>query len=232
MGIAAGQAVAAEIDRLSAVQPRVSMLFASAPSQNELLEHLARAPVLWNQVIAFHLDEYIGLPDQAPQRFGNYLRQGLFDRVPLAKAHYLDGNADDLNFECRRYAALLRSNPVDIVCMGIGENGHIAFNEPNDADFEDPDWVKVVALDEKSRRQQVHDGLFTEVRQVPRRAITLTVPALMAGKFIACVVPSKQKAQAVASALRGPIVPACPASILRTHPRATLYVDALAAELV
>jgi glucosamine-6-phosphate deaminase len=230
MGQAAGEAVLAELERLLAVRPRVSMLFASAASQNELLERLALGPAQWSRVTAFHLDEYIGLPVEAPQRFGHYLRQHLFDRAPLAEAHFIDGNAADPRQECRRYADLLRRNPVDIVCMGIGENGHIAFNEPEAANFDDPEWVKIVNLDEASRAQQVHDGAFGEIGQVPRQALTLTVPAIMAGKFVACVVPGQRKAQAVAATLQGPIGPACPATVLRTHAQATLYLDALAAE--
>jgi len=232
MGAAAAHDAANHISRLLSVQARVSVVFASAPSQKELLEHLVSATVEWRRVVAFHMDEYVALPPDAPQRFGSYLHEALFRHVPLQHVHYLNGNAPDLQAECNRYADLLKASPVDIVCLGIGENGHIAFNDPGIADFKDPRLVKIVDLDERSRHQQVHDGCFSSLSKVPYQAITLTVPALMAAKALYCVVPGKTKAEAVHDCLVMPISTERPASILRTHPDATLYIDTAAAELL
>jgi glucosamine-6-phosphate deaminase len=202
------------------------MVFASAPSQVEFLREFAAAPGIdWSSLTAFHMDEYLGVSADAEQSFGYFIRTHLFDKVPIGAAHYLDGVAADAAAECARYATLLGEGPIDIVCMGIGENGHIAFNDPPVADFDDPEVVKVVELDARCRLQQVHDGCFASLDEVPTHALTLTVPALMGAHVISCVVPAPSKAEAVRATLTGPIATACPASILRTHPRATLYLD-------
>ncbi|HOG47970.1 MAG TPA: glucosamine-6-phosphate deaminase [Anaerolineae bacterium] len=232
MGRAAASRVAQAVGAVQASRGYANVVLAAAPSQNELLASLATLPVDWARVRAFHMDEYVGLPAQAPQAFGQFLRQRLFDRVQLAHVHYLDGNAPDMNAECRRYAALLTAYPADVVCAGIGENGHLAFNDPPVADFADPALVKVVALDLASRRQQVNDGCFATLAQVPTHAVTLTIPALMRGAAIHCVVPGPSKAVAVRAALTGGIDTACPASVLRRHPGAVLYLDVASAAQV
>jgi len=230
MGTAAAWDVAAQMRELLAQQERVRMVFAAAPSQNEFLAALASFPDLdWSRVEAFHMDEYVGLPEDAPQRFGNFLRAHIFDLVRPGRVEYINGNAPDPEAECERYAKLLQERPIDIVCAGIGENGHMAFNDPHVADFEDPKVVKVVTLDEVCRQQQVHDGAFATIEEVPRQALTMTMPALMSARWITCVVPGPTKTEAVYRTLRGPISTACPATIMRRHDHAVLYLDQAAA---
>jgi len=225
MGRAAGQAVASGMKEMLKKKD-LAMVFASAPSQNEFLEELSKSRgVDWKRVTAFHLDEYVGLPDAAPQAFGQYLRKRLFDKVRPGKIHYLNGMAEDPEAECDRYAALLKDHPLDIACIGIGENGHLAFNDPPVADFNDPRLVKVVELDLASRQQQVHDGCFKEIESVPQKAITLTLPAILSATFIFCMVPGPTKEGAVQRTLEGPITTDCPASILKKHEKATLFLD-------
>ncbi len=227
MGRAAAEEAAAAIRAAIAAKGEINMIFAAAPSQNEFLAHLiADKSIDFTKINAFHMDEYIGLPADAPQGFGNFLRERLFDRVPFKTVNTIDSTAADPEAECRRYAALLQAHPCDIVCMGIGENGHIAFNDPHVADFGDKAAVKVVALDETCRQQQVNDGCFARLDDVPTHALTLTIPTLTAPEAVFCIVPAKTKANAVYAALRGGITEACPASILRRHANATLYCDA------
>ena len=227
MGRAAAEEAAAAIRAAIAAKGEINMIFAAAPSQNEFLAHLiADKSIDFTKINAFHMDEYIGLPADAPQGFGNFLRERLFDRVPFKTVNTIDSTAADPEAECRRYAALLQAHPCDIVCMGIGENGHIAFNDPHVADFGDKAAVKVVALDETCRQQQVNDGCFARLDDVPTHALTLTIPTLTAPEAVFCIVPAKTKANAVYATLRGGITEACPASILRRHANATLYCDA------
>ena len=227
MGRAAAEEAAAAIRAAIAAKGEINMIFAAAPSQNEFLAHLiADKSIDFTKINAFHMDEYIGLPADAPQGFGNFLRERLFDRVPFKTVNTIDSTAADPEAECRRYAALLQAHPCDIVCMGIGENGHIAFNDPHVADFGDKAAVKVVALDETCRQQQVNDGCFARLDDVPTHALTLTIPTLTAPEAVFCIVPAKTKANAVYATLRGGITEACPASILRRHANASLYCDA------
>lgn len=233
MGTAAAYAVARQMRILMAEKGQVVMVFAAAPSQNEFLTTLASLEALdWEKVIALHMDEYVGLSEEAPQSFRCYLRQRLFDLVRPGQVCLIEGNAPDLDRECQRYAKIVEANPMDIVCAGIGENGHLAFNDPGVADFEDREGVKIVQLDERCRRQQVHDGCFSDISEVPKRAITLTIPALMAAQWLYCVVPGLSKAKAVRDTIKGPIDTNCPATILRRHPRATLYLDRDSAALI
>jgi glucosamine-6-phosphate deaminase len=223
-----GQAAAADVAQAMRDALRTKdiarVVFASAPSQNDMINALATAADIdWSRVTALHMDEYVGLPPGAPESFGTYLTQRLFDRVRPGRVELIDGNGDD---EARRYAELLAEAPIDIVCMGIGENGHIAFNDPEVADFADPLSVKMVELDERSRVQQVNDGCFPGISAVPTHAITLTIPALTSGRRLFCVVPGATKRDAVREALEGPITEACPASVLRRHPDCRLYLDA------
>jgi glucosamine-6-phosphate deaminase len=208
------------------LKSRLRVVFAAAPSQNEMLAHLtSKTSIDWKRIDAFHMDEYLGLPAGAPQLFGSYLHTHLFSRVPFHRVFLIDGQAPDAEQECERYAALLGESGIDLVCMGIGENGHIAFNDPPVADFSDPKAVKVVRLEERSKHQQVHDGAFPSVDQVPEYAITVTVPALMSAGCLSICVPGPAKAEGVRQTLEGSIATACPASILRTHGCATLYLD-------
>lgn len=226
MGTAAGHAIAEYLRELLEKKSTVNMIFAAAPSQNETLETLAAAADIdWSRVNAFHMDEYVGLPSDAPQGFGNFLKSAIFSKLPFRAVYYIDGNAPDIEAECARYAALLEQNRTDIVCMGIGENGHLAFNDPHVADFHDPVAVKEVILDQMCRAQQVNDGCFTALEEVPTKALTLTMPTLTRVPKIFCMVPAKTKAQAVLNTLTGEISERTPASILRMHPDATLYCD-------
>lgn len=227
MGLAAARDVKNKMAELLQTRDEINMIFAAAPSQNEVLATLAADETIeWNRVNAYHMDEYIGLAADAPQGFGNFLKARLFDRVPFKSVHRIDPTATDPEREAARYAALLAAAPADIVVMGIGENGHIAFNDPPVADFRDPRAVKAVALDEVCRRQQVNDGCFARLEDVPRYALTLTVPTLVAAPWLFCIVPAKTKAKAVYETINGAIDEHCPASILRTHDHAILYLDA------
>ncbi|RXH57864.1 Glucosamine-6-phosphate deaminase [Granulicella sibirica] len=209
--------------RLSS-QAKVRMIFAAAPSQSEMLAALVAAPEIeWGRVTAFHMDEYLGLAEYAPQRFGLWLRRNLFDRVTLGEVNLLEPG-DDPEAAAEGYAAKLGEAPIDIVCCGIGTNGHLAFNDPP-ADLNDPKAVKVVALDAACRQQQVDDKCFAAFDEVPTHALTLTVPRLMAAESIFCCVPGPLKREAVRRTLEGPINGTCPASALRMHPHWNLYLD-------
>jgi glucosamine-6-phosphate deaminase len=225
MGNCAANDVSACIQAQLANKIELNMIFAAAPSQNDFLNALLQLDLPWHKINAFHMDEYIGLPCDAPQGFANFLKERIFDKVPFKSVNYLNGCLAEPSVECERYADLLKANPVDIVCMGIGENGHIAFNDPPVADFNDPLLVKQVKLDARCRQQQVNDGCFSSLDEVPAEAVTLTVPALMQAPFIFCVVPGKAKAAAVNNTLYGPVDESCPASILQRHKNARLYLD-------
>ncbi len=233
MGKSAAKDAAAQIQQLLNTKHFVNIIFAAAPSQNEMLFHLAsHQDIDWSRVNAFHMDEYVGLSENAPQRFGYFLEQAIFGKLPFHEVHYINGNADDSLAECSRYAALLEAHPVDIVCMGIGENTHIAFNDPHVADLNDPLTVKLVELDEVSRMQQVHDGCFASIDEVPRTAITLTIPALMKAASIFCVVPGVNKAQAVYHTINSPVSALYPSTALRQHENASLYLDLNSASIL
>jgi glucosamine-6-phosphate deaminase len=225
LGDAAGADVAAKIRELQATKPNLRMIFAAAPSQNETLAALVKAGGIdWSRITAFHMDEYIGLPEDAPQRFSRFLRDRLFDLVKPGRV-YLINSSNSIDDEARRYGALLREAPIDIVCLGIGENGHLAFNDPPVADFSDPLTIKPVELDDACRQQQVNDGCFPSFAAVPTHALTLTIPTLMSGAHLCCAVPGPTKRRAVQRTLSGPISTDCPSTILRRHPDCTLYVD-------
>jgi glucosamine-6-phosphate deaminase len=170
------------------------------------------------------MDEYIGLPEPDPRNFSGYLQERIFEKVPFKKVHYIQGNAGEAE-ECKRYSALLAKAPVDILLCGIGENGHIAFNDPSVADFCDPALVKPVMLEKACRFQQVREGCFSDLKEVPHRALTLTIPILMSASFVVCTVPGANKAQAVDRALKGPVSEKCPASVLRLHRECRFFFD-------
>lgn len=225
MGQAAASAAAVKIRELLAAKPRIRMVFAAAPSQNEFLAALVQEDGIdWSRITAFHMDEYIGLPEDAPQRFSRFLCDRLFDIAKPGQVHLIQSSRG-IDEECARYGNLIGEAPIDIICLGIGENGHIAFNDPPIADFGDPHIIKAVELDDACRQQQVNDGCFPSFSDVPTHALTLTIPTMMSGAHLFCMVPGSTKRQAVRETLNGPISTACPATILRTHDDCTLYVD-------
>lgn len=225
MGAAAGHAIAARMRQMLAGGRFIRMIFAAAPSQNETLQTLVKEPGLdWSRVTAFHMDEYVGLSKDAPQSFARFVQTRIFDVVKPGEIHLINGAAAP-EAECERYGALLKQAPIDIVCMGIGENGHIAFNDPPVADFHDPKPIKVVELDNACRQQQVNDGCFPTFDAVPTHALTLTIPTLTSGRHLFCMVPGPTKKAAIHRTLHGIIATECPSTILRHHADCTLYVD-------
>ena len=197
-----------------------------------LVELVGMSGIAWDRVRGFHMDEYVGLPASHSASFQRYMRERVAANLPVMEFHYLAGDAADPEAEAARYEALLRAHPLDLCCAGIGENGHLAFNDPPVADFDDPRDVKVVPLDEASRRQQVGEGHFASIDDVPTHAITVTIPALLRAHRVAVIVPEARKAKPVRDALYGPISTACPASVLRRQPNATLYLDPESAALL
>ena len=233
MGEAAARDIKAKIAELLAEKAEINMIFAAAPSQNDVLKALVEdKSIEWNRVNAYHMDEYIGLDKDAPQGFGNFLKAHIFGLVPFKSVNYIDITATDPDAEAARYGKLLNENPTDIVVMGIGENGHIAFNDPPVADFKDERTVKPVKLDEVCRQQQVNDGCFASIDEVPTHAMTLTVPTLVRAPYLFCIVPAPTKAKAVYETLNGSIDEHCPASILRLQENAVLYLDDQSSKLL
>ena len=233
MGKCAATEVTNKICELLKEKAEINMIFAAAPSHNEFLSHLIHSKQIdWSRINAFHMDEYIGIHPEAPQSFGHFLRIRIFDKVPFKKVNYLNGLAENLEEECQRYADLLTKPPVDIVCLGIGENGHIAFNDPDVADFNDPKLVKIVELDPICRQQQVNEKCFKTLDLVPKEALTLTIPALLKAEWMFCIVPFKNKAQAVYQTVYGEVSEKCPASILRRKENSSLYLDPKSAERI
>jgi glucosamine-6-phosphate deaminase len=229
-----GQAAAAEAVQImrQAIAERgvANIIVATGNSQLTFLRALRDLPGIdWPKVNVFHLDEYVGIDPNHRASFPLFLRRELVDHVQPGGFFPVLAATEDAEAVCRAYEAELRGHPADLVAMGIGENGHIAFNDPPYADFDDPVWVKVVRLDEVSRRQQVGEGHFASLDEVPTHAVTLTIPALLAPRQVLCIVPESRKAWAVKQALHGPISEDCPASILRRQPHAHLYLDADAA---
>lgn len=233
MGKEAAEDVAGKIKEFLQWKNVINMIFAAAPSQEEFMHELISDTTIdWTRIQAFHMDEYIGLEKDAPQGFGNFLKERIFGKVPFRSVHYINGQAPDVQQECKRYAGLLQENPVDIVCLGIGENGHIAFNDPHVADFNDPEIVKAVNLDIACRQQQVNDGCFSGIERVPERAITVTIPTLLKAVGMFCIVPARNKARAVYHTLNDEVSEKCPATILREKESVILYLDKESASLL
>jgi glucosamine-6-phosphate deaminase len=233
MGNAAASAVAEAIKEIETHHETINVIFATGASQLDMLYALTKMKDLpWNKVRGFHMDEYIGLPIQHPASFRRYLRENLTDNVPLQEFNEVDGTTSDADEFSLKYAAKLRAAKPQLCLMGIGENGHLAFNDPGVADFNDPADVKVVQLDRMCREQQAAEGWFANVAEVPERAITITIPALLRVPRLIVSVPGSRKAHIVRRSLTEAISTECPATILRTHPDATIYLDdASAAEL-
>ncbi|WP_202630226.1 6-phosphogluconolactonase [Sediminibacterium roseum] len=225
MGQAAAKTVAAKVRELLSAKEEVNMIFAAAASQNEFLASLINENIEWNRVNAFHMDEYIGLPAGAKQLFGEWLKERIFSKVPFKNIFYLDGQAMDVDAECARYGNLLQQHPVDITCLGIGENAHLAFNDPHVADFNDTSDVKVVDLDEPCKAQQVREGCFASNAEVPPIAFTLTIPALLKAPWMYCMVPGIAKAEAVYHTLYDEISEQYPSTILRRHDGTILFLE-------
>ncbi len=237
MGKAAAMAVVEAITARQKAAKRANVIFAAAPSQNEFLAALvAAAGVDWSKVHGFHMDEYLGLDQDHPASFRRFLNEHLFGLVGLSgtdRLRLIPGEQASRPLKtCLEYEDKLRAEPTDIVCAGIGENGHLAFNDPPVADFLDPVLIKVVRLDQACREQQVHDGCFESIDEVPTHAYTLTVPALLSAPVVSVVVPGPRKADAVLATLKGPICESCPASALRKHVGARLYLDRESAKYV
>ena len=209
-----------------------NMILATGTSQFPFLEALKKRRVDWDKITVFHLDEYMGLSDQHPASFRKYLKERILDEVKPRQIYFLNGDSMDIEAELGNYEKLLKSHSVDIACIGIGENGHIAFNDPAVADFNDPHLVKVVQLDEACRKQQLGEGWFPTLADVPGEALSLTIPAIMKSNVISCVVPDERKSTAVFNTIHGEISTACPASILRVHKEAVLFLDKDAASKI
>jgi glucosamine-6-phosphate deaminase len=224
MGRKAAEDIAEELRARLQRQHSVRVIFAAAPSQSEMLSALMLMPGIdWSRVTAFHMDEYLGLAADAPQRFGLWLRRAIFDHLPFGAVHLLDPGSDP-EIAAAAYVGKLAEAPIDIVCCGIGANGHLAFNDPP-ADLSDPADVKVVQLDSVCRQQQVDDRCFERCEDVPTHALTLTIPRLLEVDRIFCCVPGSFKRSAVRRTLQDPISGAVPATALRMHPKWSLYLD-------
>jgi len=214
-------------------QGSAAAIMATGNSQIQFLEKLvALGGVDWSKVTLFHMDEYLGISGDHSASFRRYMRERVENRVKPKVFHYLMGEADLPLDECARYSALLKAQPIDLCCLGIGENGHLAFNDPHVANFGDPQWVKLVRLDDACKMQQVSEHHFPSLEAVPPYAYTLTIPALLSAQKVICVAPEQRKAKAVKAALQGPISAECPASGLRNVPRATLFLDEASTELL
>ena len=226
MSEAATQRFAQVIQQVLAQKQTARAIFAVAPSQYGFQERAAqRGDIDWPRITCFHMDEYVGLDQNDTGSLAKMFYQKLIAPAKPAAFHAINGRAALVFEECWRYEKLLREQPIDVCVLGIGENGHIAFNEPHMADFDDPVWVKPVRLDEKSRMQQAREKTFGSEAAVPTHAITLTVPALLSAQTMICIVPGAHKAEAVQQTLKGPISTDCPATGLRNHPRAELFLD-------
>lgn len=224
MGQKAAKDIAAHLRSLLQKQQGARIIFAAAPSQSEMLHALCHEPNIdWPRVTAFHMDEYLGLPPDAPQRFGAWLRKAIFDKLPFGAVHLIEPGSNP-QASAKDYAEKLAQAPIDIVCLGIGVNGHLAFNDPP-ANLNDPEDVKIITLSQASRQQQVDDQCFASIEQVPTQAITLTIPRLLNAGRLYCTVPGKAKQKAVKDTLEKPISAKHPSTALRQHPNCNLYLD-------
>ena len=231
MGTAAAACGISKLRAAVSSKGSASFIVATGASQFETLKELAKADLPWNKMTGFHLDEYVGLPISHDASFRKYLWERFVSKLPLPLAafHFLDGEADPEG-ECQRASALIEETTIDVAFVGIGENGHLAFNDPP-ADFETELPYMLVDLDEACRQQQLGEGWFPDFESVPRRAISMSVPQIMKSDAIVCTVPDERKAEAVKNATQGTVRPVVPASILQEHPDCHLFLDAAAASL-
>jgi glucosamine-6-phosphate deaminase len=232
MGKAAADFAAEVLKKTIEDKGNASLILATGASQFSFLEALKEREIDWQKITVFHLDEYLGISEEHPASFRKYLKERILDEVAPKKIHFLKGDADNLEKEMNDYTEQLKKHPIDIACIGIGENGHIAFNDPPVADFKDPKLVKLVTLDENCRNQQLGEGWFPTYDDVPKEALSLTIPAIMSSKTISCVVPDKRKAPAIYNTLYAEISTKCPATILRTHSNTKLFLDLAAASQI
>jgi glucosamine-6-phosphate deaminase len=225
-GAAAARAVAEEMHRLSKLKDNFAVIFATGASQIDMLHSLTAISGLpWNRVQGFHLDEYVGLDQNHPASFRRYLREKLTRCAPMRDFFEIDGNAKDIAQFCEDYVQKLEHSNAQLCLLGIGENGHLAFNDPAEADFNDPQGMKMVTLDQVCRQQQVAEGWFSTWQEVPKHALTLTMPTMFRIPKLIVTVPGGRKAHAVRRTLEEPIAANCPSTLLRTHPDVTLYLD-------
>lgn len=232
MGKAAADFVAKSLNQTIAEKGFANLILATGASQFSFLEALKEKEIDWQKITVFHLDEYKGISDQHPASFRKYLKERILDEVAPQKIYFLNGDAENLEEEMNRYSELLQNHPIDLACIGIGENGHIAFNDPPVADFNDPKLVKIVSLDDDCRNQQLGEGWFPTFDDVPKEALSLTIPAIMSSKTISCVVPDARKANAIYNTLYTEISTKCPATILRTHLNTCLFLDQASASRI
>jgi len=232
MGEAAADFVEKKLNEALAQKGSANLILATGASQFSFLKAFKKRNINWQKITVFHLDEYKDISDQHPASFRKYLRERILDEVAPKKIYFLKGDTEDLEKVMKDYSEALQAHPIDVACIGIGENGHIAFNDPPVADFDDPKLVKLVRLDNACRNQQLGEGWFPTLQDVPEQALTLTIPAIMNCKAISCVVPDERKAQAVHNTLYNKISTACPATILRTHPETILFLDEASASKV
>ena len=233
MGEKAAKDISSCFANLLKDKQEINVIWAAAPSQNDVLKALVEdKSIEWERINAFHMDEYIGLSENAPQAFGNFLKEHIFGLVPFKSVNYIDAKAKDPYLEAQRYSDVLAKNKIDVVVLGIGENGHVAFNDPPVANFKDDKAVKPVELDQACRNQQVNDGCFASIDLVPTHAITLSVPTLFSADYMFCIVPAPTKAKAVYETINGSIDEHCPATVLRLHDNAVLYLDSDSSKLL
>jgi glucosamine-6-phosphate deaminase len=232
LGAAAARRAAELINRAIESRGRARLIVATGNSQVPLVDALVQQPLDWRSIEIFHMDEYLGISDAHTSSFRYWIRTRVAERANPGKVFYMDGDAEDVNAEIQRYTYLLVQAPIDIAFVGFGENGHIAFNDPHVADFNDAAILKKVRLDEASRAQQAGEGHFKDVASVPREALTITCPGLFGAASWICCVPERRKAGAVQQALEGPIAETCPASLVRRHPDAVVYLDSQSASLL
>ena len=232
MAAAAARQAADALRRALHARGKANVIAATGASQFEFLDALVKAPGIdWSRTVFFHLDEYVGVPATHPASFRRYLRERIVEKVRPGQFHFIEGDAADPKAEAARVGALIKSHPIDVAFVGIGENGHLAFNDPP-ADFETREPYLVVSLDEACRRQQLGEGWFPRLEDVPARAISMSIRQILDAAEILCIVPDARKARAVHDCLEGPVSPQHPASILQRHPGATVYLDAASAALL
>ncbi len=230
---AAAREAQGQLQAAIATRGHAAAILATGNSQIQFLEALIQlGGIDWSKVTLFHMDEYLGIAADHPASFIRYMRERVENRVKPGQFHFLHGDVLEPIKECERYTALLKAQPIDLCCLGIGENGHLAFNDPPVADFRDPLTVKIVQLDETNRKQQAGYGHFASLAEVPRYGLTLTVPALCSAGKVLLLAPEKRKAAPVKTALTGPISPTCPASALRQYPQAIMLLDQESASLL
>lgn len=231
LGEAGAQDAAQIINEAIEQRGEACVIAATGASQFEFLDALVQAKIDWNRVVFFHLDEYVGLPESHPASFRRYLKERIVSRIRPKAFHFLDGEAGDVREECRRVGDLIAQQTIDVAFVGIGENGHLAFNDPP-ADFETESPYLVVDLDEACRQQQVGEGWFKSIAEVPKQAISMSIKQILKSRNILCIVPDQRKAEAVRASVEFDVSPTRPASVLQQHEHVTLYLDRDSASLL